>query len=335
MGARHSVKNFACFLFFVSLAAAQAGQAVWQPERTWVFAVGVLKFDNAGVATYPDAGRVDAEMIAAMHKRGVPADHILFLKNSEATKENIVRKFAPFLRRAGAGDTWFFYYAGHGGRDYSDPARTCNFLTYDTKSRWTVASVFDTVQENFRGAQAIYTADCCHSGSLVEEAARRKGRTAALASAHVASTSTGQWTFTRCLLSMFQGDPLLDGDGNGEITFAEAARYAESEMAVLEGQDAAHGVTGGFPADMTMAAATGHHTARMGEHVMGESQGKWWKAQVLDEKNGKLLVTWPGWARSYDEWLPANRVRPIETKMLPIGPWCRPSGAANGSMAGS
>ena len=308
---------FVLGLAFSSRAGAEP--TAWQPERTWVFAVGVLQFDDSAVATYPDKGRVDADMIATMQKRGVAQDHVLFLKNNEATKENIVRQLAPFVRRAAPGDTLFFYYAGHGGRDYSDPARTCTFLTYDTKSTWTVASVFDTVQQNFRGAQAIYAADCCHSGSLLGEAARHKGKSAVLASAHVASTSTGNWTFTRCLVEMFQGNPVLDFDGNGGITFAEAARYIEGEMSFLEGQHAAHGVTGGFSPDFVMSTASGPHTARMGEHVMGQSEGKWWKAEVLNEKDGKLFVTWPGWTRSYDEWLSADRIQAFTPKTFPIG----------------
>lgn len=307
-----------CFGAWTPLHGAGAAPA-WEPERTWVFAVGVLQFDNPKTTTYPDEGRVDAEMIAAMQKRGVPADHIVFLKNREATKENIVQKLGPFLQRAGNGDTLFFYYAGHGGRDYSDPARTCTFLTYDTKSRWNVSSVFDTVEKNFHGAQAIYAADCCHSGSLVLEAAAHKARAGVLASAHVSSTSTGQWTFTRCLVRMFQGDPVMDFDGDGQVTFAEAARYIEGEMAFGEGQHSAHGETGGFPASLRMAKTAGPHSPRMGEHVMGESRGKWWKATILAEKNGTCQVTWPGWDHSFDEWLPPARIRPFAPTMLPVG----------------
>ena len=307
---------FACLILTMP---GRAEHAVWDPARTWVFAVGVLQFDDRAVAGYPDKGRADAEMIGAMQKRGVPSDHIVFVKNSDATRDNLLRQLGPFLQRAGSRDTLFFYYGGHGDRDYSDPARTCTFLTYDTKSKWTVASIFDTVQEHFPGAQAIYTAHCCHSGSLTEEAARHQGKAGVLASAHACSKSSGNWTFTRCLTQMFEGDPVLDFDGNGEITFAEAARYIEEETAFAEGQHAAHAATGGFPADMVMARATGLHTAHAGDHVMGESHGQWWKAEVLTEKDGKFFVTWPGWARRYDEWLSPDRIRPFASTTWPVG----------------
>ena len=313
------MKRIILLLCLLLARDARADHPVWQPGRTWVFAVGVLEFDDPAVASYPDEGRVDAEMIAALRKRGVPQDQILFIKNKEATRENIVSRFAPFLQRAGKDDTLFFYYAGHGNRDYSKPGRTCTFLTYDTKAEWTVASVCDTVRQDFHGSQVLYAADCCHSGSLLDEAAGHGARAAVVASAHVSSPSTGNWTFTRCMVDMFEGNPLLDFDGNGEVTFAEASRYVEGEMAFTEGQQAVHGVFGGFPADMVMARSSGRRTAHMGDHVMAQSEGKWSRAEVLDEKGGRFLVTWPGWAHSYDEWLPSKRIHPFKQETLPAG----------------
>ncbi len=225
----------------------------------------------------------------------------------------------PFIRRAGADDTLIFYYAGHGGRDYSKPERTCTLVTYDAKSNWTVASVFDTVDKNFHGKQVLYTADCCHSGSLVVEAQHHSEREAELSSAHVSSTSTGNWTFTRCLMQMFQGDPMLDQNGDGKITLAEAAHYFVDEMAFMEGQHSAQGYNNGFSPDTVMSIATGKHTPRMGEFIEGESQGKWWRAEVIGEKEGQVFVTWPGWERKFDEWLPLSRTRPYKPKTYAVG----------------
>jgi hypothetical protein len=313
------MKRLVLSLLLLGGSILRAEHPVWEPEKTWVFAVGVLKFDDPATTTYPDEGRVDAEMIAAMEKRGVPEDHVLFIKNEQATRENIVRQFAPFLQQAGEEDTLIFYYCGHGGRDYNVPERTCTLLTYDTSSNWTVSSVFDTVEKNFHGKQVLYTADCCHSGALVVEAKQHHGREAELASAHVSSTSTGNWTFTRCLVDMFQGNPMLDENGDGEITLAETAHYIVDEMAFFEGQHSASGTNGGFPPDTVMSTVHGHHTPHMGELVEGESQGKWYKAEVIGEKEGEVLVTWPGWGKSSDEWLPLSRSRPFHPKAFAIG----------------
>lgn len=300
-------------------AVLRAETAAWQPEKTWVFAVGVLKFDDPNTTSYPDEGRADAELIRVIEARGVPEDHVVFIRNEQATKDNIVRKFAPFLQRAQSDDTLIFYYAGHGMRDYKNPARPCSFLTYDTEAKWTVTSIFDTVEKNFHGRQVIYTADCCHSGSLVVEASRHPGRSAVLSSAHVSSTSTGNWTFTNCLVRMFEGAPLLDLDNNSSITFSEAAGHIVNEMAFVEGQHAASGLNGGFPPDMTFSTATGPHTPHMGELIEAESRGKWWKAEVLAEKDGQVFVTWAGWGRKWDEWLPKERTRPFRPKTFTPG----------------
>ena len=307
------------FLLWASCSLLRAELPVWQPSTTWVFAVGVLKFDNPSLATWPDQGRADADMIRALEKRGVPSDQIVFLKNEQATRENITRQLGPFLRRAKPSDTFLFYYAGHGSRDYSDPARTCTLVTYDTGSTWTVGSLFDTVEKNFRGRQVIYTADCCHSGALVVEAAARSKRAAVLTSAHVASTSTGNWTFTQCLVRLLEGSPLVDLNGDRQVTFAEAAEHVTGQMAFIEGQHAASGVAGGFPAETVLAGASGTRTPRQGQLIEAESEGKWWKAIVLDEKDGAVYVTWPGWARSYDDWIPLARTRPFRPQTYPVG----------------
>src|SRR6188768_4298877 len=147
-------------LFLVGLglavsATARAERPAWEPEKTWVFAVGAIQFDDPTLTSWPDAGRVDARLMKVLEKRGVPAEHILFIKNEEATRKNIAQKFTPFLKRIGEDDTLLFYFAGHGGRDYSNPARPCAFVTYDTASRWAVRSIFETVEQNFSGKQVI------------------------------------------------------------------------------------------------------------------------------------------------------------------------------------
>src|ERR1019366_6486741 len=55
---------------------------------------------------------------------------------------------------------------------------------------------------------------------------------------------------------------------------------------------------GGFSANFVLANATGAHHPHMGEHIEGEDQGKWWRAKVLDSKDGKYFVTWYGCKRS-------------------------------------
>jgi hypothetical protein len=306
-------------VLLLARTSSAAGPA-WEPQKTWVFAVGVIKFDNPKTVGWPEEGRADVEMLQSLEKRGVPRERILFLKNEDATRANIVKAFGPFLQRANSDDTLLFYYAGHGSRNYATAGRPCTFMTYDTGSGWPVDSIFDTVAQHFRGRQVIYTADCCHSGCLVVQSSQhaQKGA-AALTSSHVSSTSTGNWTFTRSLIRMLDGDAALDFSGDGKITFAEASRFVTDEMALAEGQYAANGTSGGFSPDMVMSLTNGKSTAPRGKLIEGEWQGKWWKAMVLEEKGGEVCVTWPGWSRKYDMWLPKSRTRAYSPKTWPVG----------------
>ena len=300
---------FLCLLISLHIAAAET---VWNPAKSWVFAVGVLEFDKKSLATWPDAGRMDAVMIDAYAKRGVPADHIVFIKNKDATKANLTRSFNDMLAKIGADETLIFYYAGHGGRDYTDDKRPSWLVTYDTKSSWPVAEVFDTIEKRFKGANVLMTADCCHSGSIAIEAARHAGRIDAgvLASSHATSRSTGNWTFTQCIVDMLNGNPALDFDGNGSITFSEASRYCEEEMAFYEGQLSCSTAKGHFGPELVMARTVGPKKERAGELCEAQDENKWWKVKVLDSKKNQVFVTWLGWDKKYDRWIDVKLLRP-------------------------
>lgn len=308
-------------VFLFCTAALFAERPVWQPEKTWVFAVGVLNFDDPSLTTWPDQGRVDAAMLEAYRERGVPADHLLFLKNEQATKGLIARKFAEFLRRAGADDTLVFYYAGHGGRDYHDDARPVHFVTYDTKASWGVEEILRAIEENFRGSQALLTADCCHSGALALAAAKQKGHVSygVITSAQASAQSTGNWTFTQCLVDLLRGRPQLDLNRDGAIEFAEAAKYCDAEMAFCEDQRVSQRTTGSFSNHLVLATTTGKAEPRIGEHCEGEDQGKWWKAKILATKDSQVFVTWIGWGKKYDSWLRPEQLRPYQPKVLANG----------------
>jgi len=313
----------AALLIFVS--SARAAEPVWQPEKTWVFAVGVLNFDTKGLATWPDAGRVDAEMIDAFKKRGVREERIVFLKNADATKANIEAKFADLLGKTAPGETLVFYYAGHGGRDYNDAARPVSLVTYDTKSTWLVSEVLETIEKHFKGSNAFLFADCCHSGALAAEALKRgqKINYLVLTSAQASSRSTGNWTFTRCLVDMLTGNQALDINGDGKITLAEAARFCEDEMAFFESQLSCSAVKGHMGADIVMSLTKGVKHARVGDHCEGLDKNQWWKLKILDSKeNSQFFVTWVGFEKKFDCWLGLERLRPYTPPTIPGGTAC-------------
>lgn len=302
------------------LPACIAAEEAWQPEKTWVFAAGILNFANKKLGTWPDEGRVDAVMIEALKKRGVPEGQIVFVKNSEATHEALTTKLDELLKKTAEGDTLLFYYAGHGARDWQDVNRPASLVCYDAKGLWAITDVLDRIEKGFKGANVLLTADCCHSGAFADAAASRtKFRTGVLTSSHASSRSTGNWTFTQCLVDMFNGSPLLDSDNNGQITFGETAAYAEQEMAFAEQQLSCSACAGKFNRDTVMATASGKRTGRVGERCEGLSEGKWYKARILEEKDGKLFVTWLGWDRKWDCWVEPKDLRPHKPQVYEGG----------------
>ena len=312
-----------CGLLPLGPLSAQQPPDAWNPQRTWVFAVGVLRFDDPKLHTWPDQGRVDEEMIKAYQARGVPADHIVFLKNEEATRARVTEKLVGTLHAAGPDDSFVFYYAGHGSRNYHDPARPVSFVTFDTASDWRLKTILDAIEQNFHGRRVLLTADCCYSGALAEEVRRHspsKIAYAVLTSAQATSTSTGNWTFTQALTDLLNGNPLLDLNHDGGITLREAGDYANAEMAFGEGQLDTFTTTGSFPADLLMARTQGSPPAgREGERCEGRYEGKWYKVKILKAEPKRCFVTWMGWDKSFDSWLPDTELRPYTPRALKPG----------------
>lgn len=313
--------TLATFAWLAISATALSASPAWQPAKTWVFAVGVLQFDDAKLQTYPEKGRVDAVMIDVLKRRGVPDDQIVFIRNEQATKDHLQRELIDLLKQTSPDDTLLFYYTGHGGRNYSSPKREINFITYDTKSHWMVSEMLDAIESHFQGSLAILTADCCHSGGLAEEAARRSKKIsyAVLTSSQPASVSTSNWTFTQCLADLFRGQATMDLDRNGEICFSEAAAFCDAEMCFCENQRAGSAAIGKQIDQLVLAKADGNLPSRVGEYCEAKSHGIWMKAKIKDAKEGKFLVTWVGRPAKAEAWMNSDELRRPEPGGLEAG----------------
>lgn len=308
-------------LWLFAVVSSLAQSPSWKPESTWVFAVGILHFQSETLHGWPEEGRMDTVMLDALRERGVPPDHILFLKNEEATSPALRKKFSEFVKRPGPNDTLIFYYAGHGWRKTDGDDRPVYLIPYEKNGAWATADVLDTIVRGFKGSQVLLTADCCHSGGLAEEAARHSGRISfgTLTSARSSATSTGNWTFTQCLTDLYKGRPILDLDHDGSITFAEAAQYADLRMAFRENQRTTHAVTGSFPTNLVFASAVKPAVRTILEGCEAREGGKWYKANILSAGDGKYFVTWPGWDSSHDSWVTPTNLRPAGKKLFEKG----------------
>ncbi len=294
----------------------------WNPQKTWVFIVGILQWQDSRIASFPQDGRRDADLVALFQAAGVPAEHITWLCDQQATLGRIDTSLHEMLARTRADDLLIVYYAGHGTRNLRDDAF---FVPYEGTSGehstfWAVSELVDDIESQFRGSRALLMGDCCHSGGLAVEVNRRNTRVAyaCLASANAHSASTGNWTFTDCVLDGFRGRAWMDDDHDGHVELAELAGHVFAEMAFVEEQMAAFLTSPRFDASLALAADQGE-PLRGPIRVWAEDDGRWYKARVLAEREEACYVHYLGYSSAWDAWIGYERVRPFAPQGLAAG----------------
>lgn len=298
----------------------------WNPETTWVFAVGLLEWEDAETfSPFPDAveGRFDAQLVDFFRESGVPDEQIIYLQDKEATLETIRESLPELLSETDEDDLLILYFAGHGGWDSETGEHY--FYNYDAQAEdvethWAISSIFDDIEENFNGSKALLLADCCYSGGLIDAVKRRDTDIsyACVTSAYAHNTSTGEWTFTASLLKGLQGDPAVDLDKDRVITLYDFARYAELEVAFIEDQKSMFVTTNDFDPQMQLSIVAGDSDPHFGRRVQVEYEEEWYKAKILDRnENDEFLVYYI--ADRTEEWVTGDRINPYEPEMYEIG----------------
>ena len=226
---------------FASTSILSARDREWQPQRTWVFVVGTLKWkDSATFPSFPQLNRRDAQLVDFFRREGVPANQLVFLKDEQATTRRVRTEFSEMLSRTRAGDFLFVYFTGHGYK--SDDQQTTFFATYDAgpASGWSTRSIVADINRGFRGSRVLLTADCCFSGALAEDARHLDAKLsyACLTSASPDEVSTENWTFTEMLLAGLRGKPYADLNTDGIVTLGEIAENESRDMKFAEEQQA-------------------------------------------------------------------------------------------------
>jgi hypothetical protein len=319
------------FLLLVLILGAQFGNAFaqtsrsWNPDRTWVYFVGLLEWKNSEeFASFPQENRRDEVLLNVLRAAGVPEKQILYLKDSEATIARVDETFPKFLREAAPGDTVIVYFCGHGYK--SDDNRTTYLATYDAGEEtegWQVETLTAAIEKNFGGATAILMADNCYSGALAEAVKARRAASkisyAVMTSAHFNSFSTGNWTFTESLIYAFRGDSYIDDDGDGKITFAELEANSAEDLLFAEEQLAEFAYTENFDRQAVVAVSPQKAAFRVGERVEAYSVDGYYKGFIRDAKNGKFQIRYYGYEESDDEWVPASRIRRAAPKQFRVG----------------
>jgi hypothetical protein len=289
----------------------------WQPQRTWVFVVGILQWQHKDLFdSFPQKNRRDAQLVEFFRQQGVPASQLVFLKDSQATTKRVETSFPAFLSKTGPDDLLIFYYTGHGYK--SEDEQTTYFATYDDSEDsvgWPTDTIVRDIEKYFKGSRALLTADTCFSGSLAQQT-RQLGRRvsyATLASATSNHTSTENWTFTEMLLAGLRGKSFADINNDGEVTLSELAEDIKQDMAFAEDQKSVFITTGNFQPEMELATAERKIDPLISSRFEVRSEGDWYKAKVIDARAGTYRVHYFGYEDSDDEWVTRRDFRTSQT----------------------
>lgn len=311
------VKLLFGLLWLTTIAAPAVyaqGESAWQPQRTWVFVVGTLEWqDRETFESFPKENRRDRELVRFFRDAGVPDAQIVYLQDRAATTRRIQSELRALLSKTREGDTLFLYYTGHG---YKNESGRAYFASYDANEEdnpgWAVDAIPATIERYFKGARAFLTADCCYSGALAD-AVRSQRRSqisyAVFTSATSDKLSTGNWTFTETLLAGLRGRAYVDTDGNGEVTFNELGREIKGDMTFAEEQTASYLLTGEYEPQTVLADAQARADQRVGARVEVWSEGDWYKARIIDAGRGRYRVHYYGYEDEYDEWVRPSQIR--------------------------
>ncbi|NBU35348.1 MAG: hypothetical protein EBS35_02065 [Bacteroidetes bacterium] len=287
--------------------------------RTWVFMVGVLEWaDGETFAPFDKVGRVDAKIMKFFEKQGVPANQMLYIKDEEATTNTVREAFVTFLKKAKKDDILFYYYCGHGYKN--DAGKVC-FANYNGAD-WTIEEIVKTVNENFAGNTALFTADCCNSGGLAKEVQKYKTRNyVALNSVVPTDVSTGNWTFSNALLYALEGRNFVDSDNNRMIQLGELSEYIDTEMAIVEGQKASYFVPASMKNWTLSSGVNAKINNRIGERVMVDYDGTEWLGFIEGvEANKKVKVRFYSYTNNEVDIVEPSKVKPFKCASdFPIG----------------
>lgn len=300
----------------------------WEPAKTWLFAVGILKWKHPDLwPPFPDAekNRCDQQFVDFFKNSGVPDRQVVYLKDQQATLRNTRKRFADFITQPGEDDLLIFYFAGHGSWDWD--TNRYYLVNYDghkddSSDLWSVKSICHNLGEHFGGGRILFLVDCCHSGGLAAEVRKCDWDfpTACLASTFAHNESTGSWTFTDTVLKALRGDPQLDTDGDGVIRLNELAGFVERKMAFYHGQRPVFVTRQGFSPGTVLARTKGKRDPGLNQHVevFSPDDGAWYGAEIIRMTRKGPEVAYV----DYDETeviADAKRLRPYKPLVLPRG----------------
>jgi hypothetical protein len=305
-------------LALLSLAtSAPAKEPGWQPQKTWVFVVGVLSWKHSEMfGSFPVKNRRDQALVDFFKQSGVPEAQIVYLQDKKATQQRIDDSFAAQLKKLSPEDLLIVYYAGHGSK--SDDGNDVYLASYDAGDDevdgWSVNSIPGKINAS-KCSRVLWLIDCCYSGQAgLAITKQSKGPAyAAVTSSAASESSTEHWTFTEALLDTFRGVSYVDLNHDGAVTLAEFAAHVEADMNAAEEQRSTFAHTKEFPPEMVLAPAKPLANPRIGERAKArDSEGDWYACRVIDARDEKLKIHFIGYEDDEDVWVTSEDLQPIK-----------------------
>src|SRR2546423_7007648 len=307
---------FVCLILQLLPQSGIAKDLGWQPQKTWIFVVGVLSWKHSETyGSFPVKNRRDNALVEFFKHNGVPDSHIVYLQDQQATQQRIDAAFSEQLKQLSANDLLIVYYAGHGSK--SDDGNDVFLASYDAGDDgvdgWSVNSIPGQINTG-KSNRVLWFIDCCYSGQAgLAITKQSKGPAyAAITSSAASESSTEHWTFTEALLDAFRGVPYVDLNHDGAVTLSEFAAHVEADMNAAEEQRSTFAHTKGFDADMVLAQAKPLANPRIGERAKAQdSDGDWYACRIIDTRGGKLEIHFIGYEDDEDVWVALEDLKPI------------------------
>jgi hypothetical protein len=169
---RHGVSLLRC-LFLAANMSLGLTSLVYADTRHHALIVGVGQYSEASESTPLLGVPKDMEMARRMAlAMGVPDSQIVELRDSQATKSNIVAALERLKQQVGVGERVFIYFSGH-GTSYSTPKGCEQGVVPYTPARHTFDDVISetelatyTSKISEKADKAIVMIDACFSGGL-------------------------------------------------------------------------------------------------------------------------------------------------------------------------
>src|SRR5262245_54223060 len=90
-----TIATFVAVLFLAPVNLQAKTKLDWDPEHTWVFAVGILEWEHSDIyPSFPAAmkNRRDKQLVDYFREAGVPKEQITYLQDAAATKRRVERE---------------------------------------------------------------------------------------------------------------------------------------------------------------------------------------------------------------------------------------------------